>query len=156
YDGPFDELPAQAHPAGFPAELAEVVRRQQWALAVSARDAHRVVAWKEVGATTGTGLVHIAPGCGKEDFQLGKEKGLPPAAPLDGAGVSLSGFGWLEGKSAVDPATAEQILDDLRRKGRLFAHEQYPHSYPHCWRCKTELLFRLVEEWFIDMKWRDE
>ena len=38
----------------------------------------------------------------------------------------------------------------------LFAVEKYPHSYPHCWRCKTELLFRLVDEWFIDMKWRDE
>ncbi len=45
---------------------------------------------------------------------------------------------------------------DLKEKGRLFASEQYPHSYPHCWRCKTELLFRLVDEWFIDMKWRDE
>ena len=54
YDGPFDELPAQAHPAGYPAELAEVVRRQNWAPAVAAKEAHRVVAWKEVGATTGT------------------------------------------------------------------------------------------------------
>ena len=48
------------------------------------------------------------------------------------------------------------ILDDLKTKGRLFASELYGHSYPHCWRCKTELLFRLVDEWFIDMKWRGE
>ncbi len=156
YDGPFDELPAQAHPGGYPLALAEVVRRQNWAPEVSARDVHRVVAWKEVGATTGTGIVHIAPGCGKEDFHLGKEVGLPPVAPLDDAGVFLPGFGWLTGLSAVDPSTVDRILDDLKTKGRLFAAELYGHSYPHCWRCKTELLFRLVDEWFIDMKWRDE
>src|SRR5690606_23507798 len=100
YDGPFDELPAQGHACGYPAELAEVVRRQNWAPNVSPREAHRVVAWKEVGATTGTGIVHMAPGCGKEDFQLGKEQGLPPMAPLDDEGAFLPGFGWLEGLSA--------------------------------------------------------
>ncbi len=156
YDGPFDELPAQANAAGYPHALAEVVRNQNWAPNTAANDAHRVVAWKEVGATTGTGIVHIAPGCGKEDFLLGKEQGLPPVAPLDDAGTFLSGFGWLEGLSAVEPTTADRILDDLKQKGRLFASELYPHSYPHCWRCKTELLFRLVDEWFIDMKWREE
>jgi len=156
YDGPFDDLPAQAHPAGYPEALAEVVRRQHWAPEVSAKDAHRVVAWKEVGATTGTGIVHIAPGCGKEDFQLGKEVGLPPVAPLDDAGVFLTGFGWLTGLAAVDPHTADRILEDLKTRGRFFASELYGHSYPHCWRCKTELLFRLVDEWFIDMKWRGE
>ncbi len=156
YDGPFDELPAQDHPSGYPQALAEVVRRQNWAPAVSAKAAHRVVAWKDVTPTTGTGIVHVAPGCGKEDFHLGKEQGLPPVAPLDEAGVFLPGFGALEGKSAVDPATADAVLEDLKQKGRLFASELYPHSYPHCWRCKTELLFRLVDEWFIDMKWRGE
>ena len=69
---------------------------------------------------------------------------------------SSPGFGALTGKSAVDPATTDWILDNLQEKGLLFAVEKYPHSYPHCWRCKTELLFRLVDEWFIDMKWRDE
>ncbi len=98
YDGPFDELPAQANPFGYPETLAGVVRRQNWAPEVSAKQAHRVVAWKDVGATTGTGIVHIAPGCGKEDFQLGKEQGLPPVAPLDDAGVFLPGFGELAGK----------------------------------------------------------
>jgi isoleucyl-tRNA synthetase len=115
-----------------------------------------VVAWKDVGEKEGTGIVHIAPGCGKEDFQLGKERSLPPVAPLDDAGVFLPGFGWLEGLSAVDPQTADRILDNLREKGRLFAWELYGHSYPHCWRCKTELLFRLVDEWFINMSWRGE
>src|SRR5262249_25528034 len=58
---------------------------------------------------------------------------------------------WLEGASAVNPATADRILEDLKGKGVLFATEVYPHSYPHCWRWKTGLLFPLVDEWFINM-----
>ncbi|MFL5339505.1 MAG: isoleucine--tRNA ligase [Gemmataceae bacterium] len=156
YDGPFDELPAQAHAYGFPEELADVVKKQGWATAVDAKHAHRVIAWQAVGETEGTGIVHIAPGCGKEDFQLGKEWRLPPVAPLDEYGAFLPGFGELTGKSAVDPKTAEWILFNLQQKNRLFASEKYPHTYPHCWRCKTELLFRLVDEWFIAMSWRKE
>lgn len=156
YDGPFDELPAQQHAAGFPEEIAAVVKKLQWGPGQSAREGHRVVAWDIVGETEGTGIVHIAPGCGKEDFVLGREQGLVPIAPLDDSGVFLDGFGDLTGKSANDPATTDWILDNLTQKGRLLAVEKYPHSYPHCWRCKNELLFRLVDEWFIDMKWREE
>jgi isoleucyl-tRNA synthetase len=156
YDGPFDELPAQQNPAGYPAMVAEVATRQGWAPARSGRDSHRVIAWGLVGETEGTGIVHIAPGCGKEDFGLGREQGLPPIAPLDDEGVYLPGFGELTGQSAVDAATTDWILNDLKQKGLLLEVEKYPHSYPHCWRCKTELLFRLVDEWFIDMKWREE
>jgi isoleucyl-tRNA synthetase len=134
YDGPFDELPAAA-----PAQAA-----------------HRVVAWKDVGETEGTGIVHIAPGCGKEDYHLSKSEGLPAVAPLDDFGVFQAGFGELTGKSAIDPATTDWILANLKQKGVLLEVEKYPHSYPHCWRCKTELLFRLVDEWFINMGWRDE
>ncbi|HXG12315.1 MAG TPA: isoleucine--tRNA ligase [Gemmataceae bacterium] len=156
YDGPFDELPAQGHPAGYPAAIAEVVRKQNWAPDQPARGVHRVIAWDAVGAAEGTGIVHIAPGCGKEDFELGRQEGLPPIAPLDEEGVFLPGFGELEGRSALDPATTDAILANLREKGLLLEVERYPHNYPHCWRCKTELLFRLVDEWFIDMRWRDE
>jgi isoleucyl-tRNA synthetase len=156
YVGPFDDLPAQQHAYGFPSLLADVVQRQQWAPAVSGQSAHRVVPWSEVGETEGTGIVHTAPGCGKEDFALGKQHGLPPIAPLDEAGVFLDGFGGLTGQSAVDPATADWVFAELQRKDRLFAIERYAHRYPHCWRCKTELLFRLVDEWFIKMDWREE
>src|SRR5207302_33398 len=90
------------------------------------------------------------------DFQLGKDEHLPAVAPLDDEGVFLPGFGALAGKSAVDPATTDAILNDLKQQRLLLAGEKYPHSYPHCWRCKTELLFRLVDEWFINMAWRDE
>ena len=78
-----------ATPRGYPSEIADVVRKQRWAPEVRARAAHRVVAWDAVGETEGTGIVHIAPGCGKEDFLLGKEQGLPPVAPLDDYGVFL-------------------------------------------------------------------
>ncbi len=177
YDGPFDELTAQQHDGGYPKEVAQM--RQRWqALTAeeyyfnpatgsvqnppaptslqSARDLHRVIAWQDVGETEGTGIVHIAPGCGKEDFQLGKQQSLPPVAPLDEEGIFLSDFGGLEGKSAIDADATEWILNNLQQKGILLAIERYPHSYPHCWRCKTELLFRLVDEWFINMSWRDE
>lgn len=156
YDGPFDELPAQQHAAGYPGPIAEVVKRQGWGPNESAKAVHRVVAWDIVGEVEGTGIVHIAPGCGKEDFHLGKQEKLVPIAPLDDEGTFVAGFGPLEGKSALDHATTDWILANLQEKGVLLAVEKYPHSYPHCWRCKTELLFRLVDEWFIDMKWRDE
>ncbi|HYT91930.1 MAG TPA: DUF5915 domain-containing protein, partial [Gemmataceae bacterium] len=97
-----------------------------------------------------------APGCGKEDFQLGKQVGLPPVAPLGEDGVYLEGFGELTGKEAVLPETADWVINHLKQRGLLFATERYPHRYPHCWRCKTELLYRLVDEWFIGMGWREE
>lgn len=156
YDGPFDELPAQAAPSGYPTEVAEAAKRQGWASEAGARQIHRVIAWKDVGEKEGTGIVHIAPGCGAEDYELGKEEHLVAVAPLDEAGIFLPGFGDLQGKSAVDPATTDAILANLKQKGILLEVEKYPHNYPHCWRCKTELLFRLVDEWFINMKWRDE
>jgi len=156
YQGPFDELPAQAHPGGYPAEVAAAAHRQGWGSQQSARQIHRVIAWKDVGEAEGTGIVHIAPGCGAEDNELGREQHLVAVAPLDESGVFLPGFGELEGRSAVDQATTDLILANLKQKGILLEVERYPHNYPHCWRCKTELLFRLVDEWFIKMSWREE
>ena len=156
YDGPFDELEAQNFPGGYPARIAETAIKQKWGATTSAREIHRVVAWEAVSEAEGAGIVHIAPGCGKEDFALGREQGLVPIAPLDEGGNFIAGFGSLEGRSALDPGTVDAILAELQQKRLLVATERYPHNYPHCWRCKTELLFRLVDEWFIDMSWRDE
>jgi isoleucyl-tRNA synthetase len=156
YEGPFDELPAQSHAGGYPADIASVSAKRGWGSPRPAREIHRVIAWNQVGEVEGTGIVHIAPGCGKEDYELGQGEKLVAVAPLDEHGNFLPSFGDLEGKSAVDPATTDWILDNLQKKGLLLAIERYPHSYPHCWRCKTELLFRLVDEWFINMSWRDE
>ncbi|MBX9582238.1 MAG: class I tRNA ligase family protein [Gemmataceae bacterium] len=152
YRGPFDGLPAQNHEYGFPEEVAKVTRQGgQWP-AVTAAAAHKVIdGGKDVTETEGTGIVHTAPGCGQIDYGWGRANGLPPVAPIDDAGTFVDGFGPLEGMNAADPATAEVVFEELKKADRLFATERYVHRYPHCWRCKTELLYRLVDEWFINM-----
>ncbi len=131
YTGPFDELPASSK------AFAE------------SEYTHRVVAWKDVGADEGTGIVHIAPGCGAEDFALSKEHNLPIIAPLDESGIYVDGFSWLTGQSVA--SVTDDIFDNLREKGMLYRKQRYTHRYPHCWRCGTELVYRLVSEWFISM-----
>ncbi len=125
YQGPFDELAAQQ----------DVV--------------HRVIGWDEVDAAEGTGIVHIAPGAGKEDFALSKEHDLAVVAPIDEFGVYVEGFGPLTGQYVHEVAVA--IAENLEQKGLLYRAEQYRHRYPVCWRCSTDLVFRLVDEWFIAM-----
>jgi isoleucyl-tRNA synthetase len=152
YEGPFDDLPAQQHEFGFPEEVAKVTKQSGKWPAKTASQSHRVISGgKDVTETEGTGIVHTAPGCGSIDFAWGKENGLPPVAPIDDAGTFHEGFGTLTGKNAVDPATADAVFEELKKKDRLFTTERYVHRYPHCWRCKTELLYRLVDEWFIGM-----
>ncbi|UCH59392.1 MAG: isoleucine--tRNA ligase, partial [Anaerolineales bacterium] len=144
YDGPFDDLPAAQKPGG-QTHLTELTK----SVSQSAVQVHQVIAWDEVGESEGTGIVHIAPGCGAEDFQLGREHGFPLVAPLDDEGYFVEGFGWLTGRHVSDISTP--IFEDLERKGLLYTVEAYTHRYPTCWRCKTELVFRLVDEWFISM-----
>ncbi|MGW8250204.1 MAG: DUF5915 domain-containing protein, partial [Anaerolineales bacterium] len=144
YDGPFDELPA-ARERGGHTQLTELTQD----IEVSAVQAHQVIPWEEVGESEGTGIVHIAPGCGAEDFQLGKEYHLPLIAPLNDEGYFVAGFDWLTGQHVSHISTP--IFEDLERKGLLYHVEPYTHRYPTCWRCKTELVFRLVDEWFISM-----
>ena len=156
YEGPFDNLEAQSSPGGYPEDISRVALSRDWTDLVPPNQAHRVLAWREVGETEGTGIVHIAPGCGKEDLALGRQNRLPPVAPLDEYGCFLPGFGDLAGKSALDPEVPDTVFAHLEKNGRLFAWEKYPHKYPHCWRCKTEVLFRLVDGWYISMAWREE
>jgi isoleucyl-tRNA synthetase len=144
YDGPFDELPA-AQKRGGHTHLTELTSK----IELNAVQAHQVIPWDGVGESEGTGLVHIAPGCGAEDFQLGKENHLPFIAPLDDEGYFVAGFNWLTGQHVSHISTP--IFEDLQRKGLLYHVEAYTHRYPTCWRCKTELVFRLVDEWFISM-----
>jgi isoleucyl-tRNA synthetase len=144
YNGPFDELPAAQKPGGL-TELKELIRE----IETNTADIHQVILWAEVGETEGTGIVHIAPGCGAEDFQLGLEHHFPMIAPLDEEGVFIKGFDWLTGMEVSD--VAKPIFENLKEKGLLYQVEPYTHRYPTCWRCKTELVFRLVDEWFISM-----
>ncbi|MBI5649733.1 MAG: class I tRNA ligase family protein, partial [Chloroflexi bacterium] len=146
YDGPFDELPAQQNVGGYaPAELRNHIGNAQ----TNSAQAHRVILWKDVGDAEGTGLVHIAPGCGAEDFRLGKQFSLPVVAPIDENGVFIENFGAFSGMSAFD--VAPRVIESLQQKSLLYRADDYTHRYPTCWRCKTELLFRLVDEWFISM-----
>lgn len=146
YVGPFDELQAQQTPGGvFPYGDPSGGK--------TAAAAHRVIAWKEISEAEGTGLVHIAPGCGAEDQELGKENHLPFIAPLDDSSVFVDGFGQFSGRNAKE--VADDVVAALKASGMLVAREKYPHVYPHCWRCKEELMFRPVDEWFIRMDWRD-
>jgi isoleucyl-tRNA synthetase len=144
YDGPFDDLPAAQQPGGW-TELNEVIV----GLTANAKEAHQVIAWDEVSEEEGTGIVHIAPGAGAEDYALGKEYNLPVIAPLDDEGVVVAGFDWLTGMPVGE--IADPIFKDLEEKGLLYHVKPYTHRYPTCWRCKTELVFRLVDEWFVSM-----
>ena len=109
-----------------------------------------------VVAGEGTGIVHIAPGCGDIDHKMGAEHGLVAIAPLKEDGTYGEGFGDFTGKEAITKETAELVFEKLKEKGLLVNVETYPHIYPHCWRTGDELVFRLVDEWFINMDWREE
>lgn len=158
YVGPFDDLPAQQQVGGFPSGIMRGPQGER-----SAVDCHRVVDGgrdskgnPNVVAGEGTGIVHIAPGCGDVDFHLGHAEGLVPIAPLAADSRFLPGFGSFTGLNATEKSTAEKVFEELRSKHLLVAVEDYPHIYPHCWRTGDELVFRLVDEWFIRMDWRDE
>ncbi len=123
YEGPFDDLPAQSG----------VV--------------HRVIPWDEVALDEGTGIVHIAPGAGPEDFELSRVFQLPVLAPIDESGRFLPGYGDLEGLSTT--GAAKPVVEALEERGVLVSAGTIVHRYPICWRCKTPLVFRVVDDWFI-------
>ena len=109
---------------------------------------HRVVADAGVVLDEGTGIVHIAPGCGAEDFELGRREELAGARARSTRRASSStGYGELVGHSAHE--VPDLVVAHLERGGWLLRQEPHEHRYPHCWRCGTELIFRLVDEWFI-------
>ena len=109
----------------------------------------RVIAADFVTMETGTGAVHIAPGHGKDDYIAGQANGLPVLSPVDDFGKFTEDVGvpaWV-GKYVFD-ANAE-IVTFLRESGALLAEQKYTHDYPHCWRSKTPIVFRAVEQFFI-------
>ena len=123
YVGPFDELAAQRGVE------------------------HRVIPWSDVAADEGTGVVHVAPGWGQEDFELGRRHGLATVAPAGEDGRYGTGFGPFAGRSVLDATPA--VVAALRATGVLVHEAPYRHRYPTCWRCGQELIFRLVDEWFL-------
>ena len=137
YTGPFDSLER--------VQKAEDARPQTFHSVVSAEEL--------VVATKGTGILHVAPGAGEEDFALGKEKDLPVIDVIDDEAVYYEGMGEFSGQNAKKhPEIIIDFLKSLKSGEFLFKTAPIIHRYPACWRCKTELVWRVVEEWYISME----
>lgn len=137
YQGPFDDLPR--------VKKISLEKPETF---------HTVVLDKDlVTEVEGTGIVHCAPGAGEEDFKIGTRENLSVIDVIDDSAAYLGGLNDFSGKNAKkDP---EIILDYLRdhKSGEFFYKvEDYTHRYPTCWRCKTELVWRVVDEWYISME----
>ena len=158
YEGPYDHLEAQKEFGGYP-----FVNNNLKDNRISATDSHKIIdpGKDSIGndivvSGEGTGIVHMAPGCGDIDHKIGKKLGLVNIAPLDDESKFIEKFGWLSGMVATEKKTTEAIINDLKERDFLIYAEEYPHIYPHCWRSGDELVFRLVDEWYINMDWRDK
>ena len=157
YSGPFDDLEAQTELGGYPFTDEKLKSK-----GINGVNTHQVIdAGKDsigndiVVAGEGTGIVHMAPGCGDIDYKIGKKMGFINIAPLDAEAKFMEKFGWLSGLVATEKDTINKIITDLKERGFLVYSEQYPHVYPHCWRSGDELVFRMVDEWYINMDWRN-
>lgn len=106
-----------------------------------------VVNAEYVTLDTGTGCVHIAPGHGDEDYEVGLKYNLPIISPVDDNGVFTEEAGKYEGKFVF--SANKEIIEDLKQSGHLLSVNEISHSYPHCWRCKSPIIFRATSQWFI-------
>ncbi|MEM4335636.1 MAG: isoleucine--tRNA ligase [Candidatus Anstonellales archaeon] len=97
----------------------------------------------------GTGIVHTAPGHGPEDFAVGKEYGIEIFSPVDGEGRYTDEAGEFAGMNVRE--ANPKIIEVLKESGALVHEERVRHRYPHCWRCKTPLIFIATTQWFIDI-----
>jgi isoleucyl-tRNA synthetase len=119
--------------------------------------AFKVYAADFVTTEDGTGIVHTAVMYGQDDFELGTKIGLPKHHLVGLDGKFLMGTGFLEGRFVRDEEVAVDIIKDLAHRGLLFKKEKYEHSYPHCWRCHTALIYYARDSWYIKMtKLRDK
>ncbi len=104
-----------------------------------------------VSISEGTGLLHVAPGHGPEDYKLGKENNIPIFSPVDEHARYTDEAGAYKGLSVPSEANSV-ILHDLEEIGCLMFRGEIKHTYPHCWRCSTKLIFRATKQWFINVK----
>ena len=157
YKGPFDHLEPQNTVGGFPIHDTSNLKKQ------SAVDCHIVIDGGKdsegndmVVEGEGTGFVHMAGGCGAIDNKICKKEGFVEISPIDNQANFIDGFDFMSGLSVTDPDTAQKIIDDLKDRNLLLYVEDYPHIYPHCWRSGDELVFKQVDEWYINMDWREK
>jgi isoleucyl-tRNA synthetase len=110
----------------------------------------RIILADFVSLESGTGTVHIAPGHGKEDYDIGLKYKLPIISPVDEQGRFTDEFEKMKGIKVFD--ADQKILEDLKAINALFYETQMVHSYPHCWRCKSPLIFRATKQWFVSVE----
>ncbi len=108
-----------------------------------------VILGDHVTVDAGTGAVHTAPGHGQEDYVVGMKYGLPVDNPVGSNGVFLPNTELFAGEHVF--SANDHVLEVLKEKGKLLHHEALEHSYPHCWRHKTPIIFRATPQWFISM-----
>ena len=114
---------------------------------VGTTNAHRVLVADWVADDEGTGIVHIAPGFGEDDKAISDEAGIPTVAPVDEKGAFTSEVPPYAGMQVFD--ANKEIIRDLREQGVLVRHDSYVHSYPHCWRTDTPLIYKAMSSWFV-------
>jgi len=110
----------------------------------------KIVLGEFVSLEEGTGIVHIAPGHGEDDYEVGLKYGLDIYAPVDDKGKFTKAVLELEGQFVFKANTA--IIEILKNRNALIREEKVVHSYPHCWRCKKPVIFRATEQWFISVE----
>jgi len=108
-----------------------------------------VILGDHVTTEAGTGVVHTAPGHGQEDFVVGQQYGLETANPVGSNGVFLPDTEFFAGQHVFK--ANDSVLEVLKEHGALLHHHAYEHSYPHCWRHKTPIIFRATPQWFVSM-----
>ena len=109
-----------------------------------------VILGEHVTTEAGTGAVHTAPGHGQDDYIVGQKYGLPVENPVGGDGKFLPGTQFFEGESVH--AANGHVIEVLKEHGTLMREDKLRHSYPHCWRHKTPIIFRATPQWFISME----
>jgi isoleucyl-tRNA synthetase len=112
-----------------------------------------IILGEHVTTEQGTGAVHTAPGHGVEDFVVGQKYNLPVISPLDDKGYFTVDGGFLHGVFYKD--ANQKILDLLKETEYLLGTDKIDHSYPHCWRCKSPIVFRATPQWFIKVEESD-
>ena len=118
-----------------------------------------IICGTHVTLEAGTGLVHTAPAHGADDYQIGKVYGLPVNNPVGDDGRFLASTPALSVSPLAGKTVWEAnplVLQELEARGRLLKHERITHSYPHCWRHKTPIIFRATTQWFVGMDHKDK
>ncbi len=112
--------------------------------------AFRVVLGHHVSTESGTGVVHIAPGFGEDDAEIGKAEGLPAVCPIDESGKFMEEIS--DYKGVMVKQADKDIILRLKEEGKLVKRDTYQHSYPHCWRCDEPLIYRSITSWFVNIQ----